>query len=307
MKNALTAAVIFLLVTNIVTGVFLVYEKTKNPFENPYPLIDVSRNFIPQDDFVVNLQALRDSLSALVAEKGSDTISLYFEFLNTGANISINQGLKIWPASLPKVPLAMAVMKKVERGEWKMDSELVLAEDDKDMGYGGLWGKPLGSRFSIETLLTEILVRSDNTAYRMLLRNVEFKELMEVVNELGLEDLFTEEGLVSAKEYSRLFRALYVSSFLQRSNSEWLLTRLAQSDYREFLTAGMPQGITFSHKFGIDRDIHAYLDSGIAYAPGRPYLISVAVKGTGKVGEEEKIKAIMKEIAEQTYSYVVKK
>ncbi len=307
MRNRFIIAIVFLVVTNFVTGGFLTYEITRDPEKNPYPLIDVSRNFIPQEDFIVNLQPLRDSLNALVAEKGADTISLYFEFLNTGANISINPTLKIWPASLPKVPLAMAVMKKIERGEWKMDSELVLSEDDKDMHYGELWGKPLGSRFSIETLLTEILVRSDNTAYRMLLRNVEFKELMEVVDELGLEDLFTKEGLVSAKEYSRLFRALYVSSFLQRSNSEMLLTLLAQADYKDFLTAGIPQGTVFSHKFGIDRDIHAYLDSGIVYAPGRPYLISVAMKGRGTAGEEEKMKKIMKEISEKIYAYVTKK
>jgi len=141
----------------------------------------------------------------------------------------------------------------------------------------------------------------------MLLRNIEFKELMEVVNELGLEDLFTKEGLVSAKEYSRLFRALYVSSFLQRTNSQILLTLLGQSDYKDFLASGIPQGTVFSHKFGIDRDIHAYLDSGIVYASGRPYLISVAMKGRGTAGEEEKMKGIMKEISEKTYAYVTKK
>lgn len=297
--------IITLFLINILAFGFLAYCQFRAPkIVNQYPLLDIARSFIPQEHFVVNLQPLREELTALVEREGKDSISLYFEFLNTGANISVNPNLSVWPASLPKVPMAMAVMKKIERGEWALHDELVLFEQDKSSSYGSLWRRPVGTRFTIEDLLREILIESDNTAYRILLRNMDFADLENVVTELGLDDLFTDDGLVSAKEYSRLFRALYVSSFLKREDSEQILTWLGESEYRDFVAGGIPSGVLFSHKFGIDRDKHAYLDSGIVYVPSRPYLITVAVQGVDAAGDEERVKKLMKEIGEKTFTYV---
>ena len=90
-----------------------------------YPFIDISRHFIDPTDFIVNLQPLREELRALAEPLPSDSMTIYVEYLNTGANIAINNDTKIWPASLAKLPLAMAVMKKVESGTWQLHNELV--------------------------------------------------------------------------------------------------------------------------------------------------------------------------------------
>ena len=305
-KRGSVIVITALIITNLITAGWLLVElrSENDKTANPYPLIDIMRNFIPQEHFIVNIQPLREELRALVEREGKNSITLYFEFLNTGANVSINPDLRIWPASLPKLPMAMTVMKRIENGTWSLDNELVLFEQDKDFGYGKLFERPVGTRFTIEELLEEMLVRSDNAAYRILLRNTDLSELVGVIQETGLEDLFTEGGRVSAKEYSRLFRSLYTSSFLERENSQKILSLLAQSEFRDFLTSGVPADIPFSHKFGIDRDEHVYLDAGIVYAPNRPYLLAVMVKGTGVAGEEEKVKQLMKEMSEKAYTYV---
>jgi len=44
--------------------------------------------------------------------------SVYFEYLPTGANISINKDAEFFPASLLKVPVAMAIAKKIDKREW---------------------------------------------------------------------------------------------------------------------------------------------------------------------------------------------
>lgn len=278
----------------------------KPNLKNPYPLIDISRNFISQEHFITNIEPLRQELRELVQKEGSDSITLYFEFLNTGANISINPNLAVWPASWPKVPMALVAMKKIEKGEWTLDNELVLFEEDRDLKYGELFKKPIGTRLTIETLLREMLARSDNTAYKIFLRNIDFNELNKVIVEVGIEDLFKENGTVSAKEYARLFRALYTSSFLSRQYSERILEWLAEAEFKDFLAAGIPPEAKFAHKFGIDRDARAYLDAGIVYMSNRPYLLSVAVKGTGAADEEERVKNLMKIIGEKTYEYVAK-
>src|SRR4030043_909737 len=106
-KKWVSFLILLLIIANAST---LVYFLKVNPskinnqnFRNPYPLIDISRSFIPQEHFIVNLQPLREDLRKVSEEAGYNAISIYIEFLNTGANIAINQDLKIWPASLFKV------------------------------------------------------------------------------------------------------------------------------------------------------------------------------------------------------------
>jgi beta-lactamase class A len=273
-------------------------------FKNEYPLLDPARNFIAQEDFIVNLQPLREELKKMVSGRPALQISLYFEFLNTGANIAINPDINIWPASLPKVPMAMAVMKKVEDGDWSINKKFELTEQDKDPRYGNLFNSPVGREFSLEDLLRETLVYSDNTAYQIFLRSVTGKDLDKIVEQMGLDDLFTDSGLVSAKEYSRLFRALYTSSFLKREYSELILNFLGKAKFDDFIVKSLPEEVVYAHKFGIDRTEHAYLDSGIVYAENRPYLISVAIQGKGVAGEEAEVGEFMREVGSKIYEYV---
>lgn len=88
-----------------------------------------------EKNIITTLQPIRLKFRDIIEKNGPNSISLYFEYLNTGANISINPDLRILPASLIKVPLAMAVMKKVERGEWFLSNELVMMKDDRDTNW----------------------------------------------------------------------------------------------------------------------------------------------------------------------------
>lgn len=281
-------------------------------FENPYPLIDISRNFIPQEHFLTTIQPLREAISALVVALESEgfTVSVYLEYLNTGANISVNPQTRIFPASLTKLPLALAVMKKIERGEWRYTNELVLFEEDKNHDSGDptnlIAAYPVGTRFTIESLLHALLVHSDNTAYLILRRNLHDDEINRVFVDLGLEDLFTEDGRMSAKEYSRIFRALYVSSFLKREYSQQILAWLDESTFARFLARDLPADIPFPHKYGENLEFNVYSDSGIVYLPNRPYLLTVMVSGVpGRSQEESETRAeqFMGDVSARAFTY----
>lgn len=302
MKKYLTtsaAIIIALAVTNVVTlGFFL--KKTTVDSADKYPLVDIARNYIPQEHFIVNIQPLREKMNEIVQREEPDTVSVYYEFLNTGANIQINNNVRFYPASLVKIPSALVAMKKVERGEWSLNSRLVLYEQDKDSRYGGLYKQAAGTSFSIEELLKMLLIESDNTAHRMIMRNLSEKELDELRNAIGLDDLFDEKQEVSAKEYSRLFRALYNSSYLDRPGSQQILEWLTQTKFKQSLNAGVPGNTLFAHKIGEDDVEKNYLDSGIVYLPNRPYLITVMVKKH----DQDKAEAIMKQISQAAYEYI---
>lgn len=298
-----TIVILILLITNTYTFLKLNISQDEfiSNFQNPYPLIDLSRNFVKQENFIINIQPLREYLYELVDRSEPNLVSIYLEFLNTGANISINQNSRFWPASLSKVPAAMVALKKVQLGEWNLNNELVLFEDDKDSRFGDLYKLPVGTRFTVEELIKEMIINSDNTAFKIFVRNLPGENFDEMIEILGLEDLYNTEYDISAKEYSRIFRALYNSSFLNREYSQLLLTWLAESDFNKFLQSGVSNEVIFSHKIGEQEEQLTYLDSGIVYIPNRPYLITVLVK----VNETQE-KEIARDIAEEIMSNISK-
>jgi beta-lactamase class A len=299
-QKLLCTVIGILLVSNLITIAFLVREKTSENPGKKYPYVDIARSFIPQEHFIVNIQPLREDLQEIVASQPEGTVSIYYEFLNTGANIQINNSQRFYPASLVKLPTAMVAMKKIESGDWKLDDMLVLMDEDKDNRYGQLYKEQTGTKFTIEQLLKTLLTESDNTAHRILMRNLSEKELGALKDDIGLDDLFNERQEVSAKEYSRIFRSLYNSSFLKRRDSQKILEWLTQTKFNSTLPSGLPKGTNFAHKIGEDDVEKNYLDAGIVYLPNRPYLITVMIKQH----DQKQSEALMKQISKAAYDYV---
>lgn len=286
----------------ILIWTYLIYipQKLKNSDSGKsqeYKMLNPARKLINQEDLIVNIQPLRDEINKFEEDKN---VSIYFEYLNTGANISVNKDAEFWPASLLKVPVSMAVAKKIEKGEWKWDNKLVLTPNDKDEKFGTLYKEPTGSVFTIEELVRRDLVESDNTANFILIRNLEIKDIEDVYNHIGFADFISTAGEIGAKKYSAIFRALYNSSYLSEKNSQKLLDLLSQTEFNEYIKSSLPPSVSFSHKVGIDVDKKVYLDSGIIFAPKRPYLLTIMVNGEDKQAAEE----IMKKISEQAFNYV---
>ena len=278
---------------------------TSRSFSTSYALIDPARSLIGQEHFFSSIEPLRRNLKELAAryEKEGGEIGVYFEYLNTGANISINQDKRFWPASLSKMPTALVVMKKIERGDWKLTNEFVIFPEDRNDAFGTLWQKPAGTRLTIEELLKELLINSDDTAHRILIRNLSAGEFEDMLFALGIEEMYDKNYNITAKEYSRIFRALYSSSYLEREYSQMLLAWLSETRFHEFLGSGLPPDVIFAHKIGEHDPEVIYLDSGVVYAPNRPYLLTVMVDAK-QSGGKEKAKEIMSVISRAAYEYV---
>lgn len=273
-----------------------------------YPLIDPARHLIAQEHFLSTLQPLRERVHALVEEeaKRGVHVSVYIEFLNTGANISVNNDERYWPASLAKVPLAMAVMGTIESGIWTLDQVVTLEESDKTEISSRIHTNPVGTKFTVRELLEALLIHSDNTAYYILGRNVPVSEVSAVREAIGLEQLFDQEGEVTAREYSRLFRSLYTASYLNRQNSQFLLDLLNRAAFTDFLRDPVPGEVPFPHKFGMGPSQNTYSDSGIVYVENRPYLITVLVRAEDEMDDRTgRLEAarIMNTISQAAYAY----
>jgi beta-lactamase class A len=306
-RKAFLTGLLILLILNGSLLIALLHTGGRNSIESfvrEFPLIDPSRNFIEQQHFITNIQPIRDQLNDYIESVSEAKIGIYFEFLNTGANIAINQEARFFPASLIKMPTALAVMKKIEEGEWKLTNELILFSEDADSRYGQLYKQKVGTSFSIEYLLKEMLINSDDTAHRILIRNLNVSEYQRTLDGLGMLELFDQDYNITAKEYSRIFRALYSSSYLRRELSQQLLEWLSATPFDNFLEAGLTRGVPFAHKIG-EHDIeNTYLDSGVVYIPNKPYILTVMVQVTSDAVGKPFAEGVMKDISEMVYGYV---
>ena len=299
---------LLLIAISIVANGWLLYFYIKNldvndvdsavSENNKYNLLNPARKLVEQEDLIINFQPLRDYLNDKY--EADPNVSVYFEYLPTGASIAINKDAEFYPASLLKVPVAMAVAKKVERGDWKWTNELVLMSTDKDDKFGTLYKETSNSTFTIEELVRRSLTDSDNTAHFILVRNLELEEIKDVYDHMGLKGFLETEGSLSAKRYSVMIRALHSASYISEENSQKLLLYLTGSPFKDYIQSGLPQDIPFAHKIGVDADKKVNLDSGIIYAKGRPYILTVMIKDK----DEQASKKIMADISGKVYNYV---
>ncbi|MEN9881107.1 MAG: hypothetical protein RLZZ308_290 [Candidatus Parcubacteria bacterium] len=281
-----------------------------NRYLNPALRILDKRNLI------VDFQTLREKLTTTYEHRDDFLISIYFEYLPTGASIAINKDERMWPASLIKIPVAMTAMKKVQEGDWKLSNELVILEEDKDSDYGELYKKPNGTTIAIENLLKESLINSDNTAHFILLRNLENAELEDVYVHLGMDDVIEAlkrnkkdkevDNRITAKRYSIFFRSLYNATFLDQKHSELFMDILEQAP-NDLLSTGIPSDVPFVHKTGIRLDEKVMADSGIVYVSGRPYILTVMIQQkNGDEFKRKEIEQLFKVIGEEVYHYVAR-
>lgn len=279
-------------------------------------LLNPSLSVIDKKDRIVDFQSLREYLTSTYENRNDYMISIYFEYLPTGANIAVNKDEKIWPASLIKIPVAMSAMKKVQNAIWKLDNELVILDDDKDSEYGDMYKEPSGTTHPIRFFLEKSLIDSDNTAHFVLLRNLDGGELEDVYVHLGLDDVIEVlkkspkkenevDNRITAKRYSIFFRSLYNATYLNQEYSELFLEILSRAP-RDLLGKGLPPEVTFVHKTGVRIDEAVRADSGIVYAEGRPYILTVMTQKKKGALNEEEVAKLFEDISRKVYYYVTK-
>ncbi len=255
-----------------------------------------------QNDIIVNFIPLRTALREYVLQQ-NDMVGMYFEYLPSGTSIGINDTEEVKLASLAKVPLVMSIYKKIERGELDRNVKLLVKPHHIDKKFGTLWQTGVGKEFTVDELVYQSLVESDNTSSQVLFGQLTPRELNEVYDNLDIP--IEKEGTIptiSPKNYSSIFRSLYLSSFLTTKDSNEILEILSHSIFTDKIAAGVPEGIKVSHKIGVF-DIQGqeplFTDCGIVYVLNRPYTLCAFVRGTDEDAQKH-----ISHISEIIYKYI---
>jgi len=258
-----------------------------------------------QNDIIINFVPLRGALREFIGRFKIKT-GVYFEYLPSGVSIGVNDREEVKLVSLAKVPLTMSVYEQIEKGAWSPEKKFVIQESQLDKKFGSLWEKGLGAELSVEELVYVMLTESDNTAFNVLWDALSVEAINNVYDALDIPVIQNPEEefsfLVSPKNYSSIFRSLYLSSYLSKEYSNKILKTLTETKFNDQIPAGVPPEIKISHKIGgfeKGNTIPLYIDCGIIYVPSRPYILCMFVDGPKKDAD-----FVMKNISAMVYTYV---
>ena len=124
---------------------------------------------------------------AQVDQQTPGQLGVYVKDMQTGISVSYHGEEAWYLASTVKVPIAIAVMRKIEQDELTLDSPVELLASDYVDGAGLTNGYAPGKVLSVRFLLDQMLIHSDNTASDMLIRVVGIERVNAVVQELAPE------------------------------------------------------------------------------------------------------------------------
>lgn len=289
--HILVAVLVLLLSSNIwlylqLINVKKAYQEKElqyNNLFNGYTLLSSSVSDLPLDSnqdpdrILLHFVPLREKLIKNMDIFGySKNTGAYIQDANTGAWLGLNENNTFIPASLLKVPIAMAVYKNYERSMISLDDQLIVRAEDIDKEAGVPERYTVGNSYRVRDLLEWMLKISDNTAKNILKGSLEAEDLNSVFTHVGIPNPYTassDNQNVTPRQYSRMFKSLYFSTYLKPENSQALLGLLTDTRVEGLLSAKLPWEIQVSHKYGERSDsLH---DCGIVYNKKNPYFICV--------------------------------
>ena len=217
-------------------------------------------------------------------------LSFYFRDLNSGEWTGIDEDQVFLPASMLKVIVMMAVLKIAETDPDIMNVKIYYKPDAVTKFYEGDTHN-LEGYYSVEELISFMIIYSDNAAATALLSNKGIENMFNLVYlQFRMPQLNkiknNEADFMSARSYSLVFRALYNSTVFKWNLSEQALDLLSKTDFDSGIVAGIPKGIVVSHKFGetgykndSQKTVRELHDCGIVYYPKHPYFVCLMTKG----------------------------
>jgi beta-lactamase class A len=132
-------------------------------------------------------QKLSGSLDAW-KKKSSGIWGIWMEDLNTGEKWIWNEKQPFVAASMIKVPVMVAVYRAHALGKLCLSDRIELRREDRVGGSGVLQHLSYGTKFTIQDLVTLMIIQSDNTATNLLIDRLGKEFVQETLLALEMTD-----------------------------------------------------------------------------------------------------------------------
>lgn len=271
---------------------FLSLKNTAVAPNNEYRLLapSVASNVLkPQSFLILNFNSLQKHLYQIFQNNSLD-ISMYVHNLRDGNNFQI-QGYKgAFPASLNKIPIAVLILNKIERGELSYDTPIKIDKTLLDKYSNKMYFE--NDQLPLRVLLENMLKESDTAAFYILLKEVNINDLDNLMTYYDVdpahsysyssESEMENNALLTPQSFSNMFLSLYYSTILTAEDSEYILDLLANTSLNMSDIAKIPNNVTVSHKWGYypnsTDNLSIFNDCGIMYIGNGRILYCITIR-----------------------------
>lgn len=200
------------------------------------------------------------------------TYGFFFEDLNGGFSYGYNENVQMVAAGCMKLPIAVSVIKDVERGRLTFLDKVKIDQEDKVYGTG-IIHEFNDREYTIFELLVAMLIQSDNTAANKLIDIVGMDRINEDIKTLGLKNTSLNrktsderssgkgiENVTTALDLSKIWKHLHEATFLDEKNSTMLIDILRRQQKKNKLGLYIPDDLKYEissksgDKNGVEND-----------------------------------------------------
>lgn len=313
-KNHLSKVKIIIIITlcaGILIGGYVIHGAIVRHYKKPvatnttkYPLLAKRIQIDNPNKSVINFVPLRKQLETAIKgyKSSNENPALYFEYLPTGTYIDIGTNNDAVAASLMKLPNVMNLYRLAELGQVNLDEEISLKKEWLNSEYGTLYLKGEGYKITLRELARLTLKDSDNTGQLAIgsyvLKFMDDEKSVLSALDISYESEDSRRLIINPYSYSSILKCLYLSCFLERQDSQEILSYMSESIFNDRLTRYTPASLLFAHKIGTYTN-DTQSDCGIAYPENKNYVLCIMVKGS-----DPEASKIISELSKMVYDYV---
>ena len=219
-----------------------------------------------------NLFAGMDGAIASILNDGSDyQVYIAYPEISEQYHFYTTTSQKFRSASMIKVFILATAMEKVENGTLQLNQPLTIDAHNKVGGAGILVGYPTGTQLSLEEVLTDMIIHSDNTATNMMIDLLGMDTINEYIKRNGYTDTILQrkmmdfngrENYTSAQDLGNFFLKLYKNKVVSPASDQIMINILLGQHDTECLNTACPNK-RIAHKTGALAG--NFSDGGIIY------------------------------------------
>jgi beta-lactamase class A len=205
---------------------------------------------------------------------------------------------EFFTASIIKVPVMVAVYRKVDEGELSFSQMIEIKEEDWAAGAGWLQWERAGTKQTVGDMLLLMMTQSDNVATNALIRTVGGADhVNKVARSLGAENTMLYQKVSSERaaipqldnrstprDMAAMMQQIAEGEAASEKSCEYMIELMDLNELDWWLDAGLPADVYAANKAGWLHEV--YDDVGIVKAGDRPYVIAILSKyGSGDVDQ----------------------
>ncbi len=200
------------------------------------------------------------------------SFGFYFVSMHDNEEYIYNKSKSFNAASIIKLPMNMLYYDAFKNGTQKKEDTITLLKQDIEPGGGFTSIKhKINEKISVNYLLEQSIVYSDNTASNMLIRNLggfyKFRKLLEQYTSNKLAKDFYYQNVVTMEYMREVMKHLYND----KENYQELIEHMKQANEGEYLKQSSDV-FPIAQKYGsFEKNLHA---TGIVFTP-KPYIVGI--------------------------------